>query len=156
MPVMIIKIRPIRTSMKLSIVLLTYLYLIPAYAGISILIEHPRYPANDSDVYRVECLNKCKIDVSALESGVRTVEPKILQEKISKIFNAGQDGIPMPAKESHRYLYRIKISEGSKKADFTLNYPLAYVGDEYVKYANLINLIEDLKRDLKKEIGSKQ
>lgn len=140
--------------MKTLLTLLTYLFLNTAFAGMTLQIEHPRYPANVSDVFKIECLQKCSAEVRTTNLVSKDIKLKDMTEMISKLDIKASE-VPVSDSESIRFLYRIRVKRNGKESSYILQYPLLYSGEEYVKYASMINTIEEIKREIKKDTGNK-
>lgn len=118
------------------------------HAGVSIQIDHPRYPSLETDNYTVKCAKNCAVEVRSRNPREGSVIAKKIQPIIKELM-----GLELPKKtSSQKVLYKVEAEDGKKKLQFELGYPKSYEGEEYKKYSRVVGLIEDLKRAIVSEI----
>lgn len=143
--------------MKKRIVLLSTIFVSFAQAGVSLQIEHPRNPSKVKDLYHVKCNGKCVLEMKTPSIVKGSTFSKIYREKINSLFEMKVKGdLPRSHENDRLVMYKIEVKDGKRSIDLVLGYPLSYMGEEYTKYANVISIIEDIKRNMKLELTEKK
>lgn len=126
-------------------------------AGVTLKLEHPRYPSQVRDEYSVNCEKECAIEIVAEESGKTKVSQEPLQGKIKELMNLHVQGfLPKEPGNLRKILYKVKATDGDKKFDLLVGYPMSYEGTEYTKFSQLISVLEDIKRTMRTGIQEKK
>lgn len=143
--------------MKKLIMTLCAVYASATHAGVTLKLEHPRYPSQVKDEYSVSCEKECAIEIVSEESGKTKVSQEVLQGKIKELMNLHVQGfLPKEPAKLRKVLYKIKATDGDKKFDLLVGYPMSYEGTEYTKFSQLISVLEDIKRTMRTEIQEKK
>lgn len=122
--------------------LLTTLAVSHAHAGLLLTIEQPRRNYQN-DKYKIKCVTECALEVSGTEKAKKLSLSKDLLSKTKEVIEAEK---PQNYKGTDRLtLYKISGSDGSKKFELRLGHPTSYTGEDYLKYSNMVNLLEQLK-----------
>lgn len=138
-------------------ILLSTIFVSFAQAGVSLHIEHPRNPSQAKDLYKVKCNGKCVLEMKTPSVAKGSTSSKVFREKINHLFEMKNKGdLPKSHVNERLVMYKIEATDGKKSLDLVLGYPLSYIGDEYTKYANVISIIEEIKRNMKLELTEKK
>lgn len=128
-----------------------------AHAGVSLKLEHPRYPSQVQDEYKVNCEKDCAVEILSDDSGKVTAAQEPLSKKIKELMNLHVQGfLPKEPANKKRILYKLKATDGEKTFDLIIGYPMSYEGSEYSKFTQLISVIEEIKRIMRTEIREKK
>ncbi|MFP5387577.1 MAG: hypothetical protein ACLGHN_15990 [Bacteriovoracia bacterium] len=119
-----------------------------AHAGVSLQIEQQRSPSLAKDIYKIECDEKCALEMKATVTEKGTSESKVYEEKIKELMSMKKSGALPKSNTKGRQLYKIEANDGKNSINLVLAYPLSYKGKEYQKYLKTVSVIEDLKRSM--------
>lgn len=121
-----------------------------AWAGPRLIIEHPRYPYLQKDVYSVNCDQKCVVKISSEDPFSGATKLPLLQNKILSLMERMSKKEFPDFPESPRILYEIVVEDGKKKLEWKVGYPKSYRGADYTKFNDLIDAIDELKFIMRK------
>ncbi len=121
-----------------------------AWSGPRLIIEHPRYPFNQKDIYTVACEKECAVNITAIDSFSGSTAKPLLQEKIRALIAEYEKGEFPVFSESPKILYDLQVEDGTKKIRLKVGYPRSYRNQEYTKFNVLIERIEELKFIMRK------
>lgn len=139
--------------MKFFIIFLVFI-VSEAFAETSIVLEHPRYPSVQKDLYKATCETTCDVEInshSPLKGKTKSLE---LQKKIQQLINLEKQGeFPKISRDIGKTLYKGSAGQGDKKISFVISYPKAYSGKEYDKFTTVISLLEEIKDLMTKDLA---
>lgn len=118
---------------------------VSAWAGPTIIIEHPRYPFVQKDIYTVKCDVECEVTISSMEPFQGSTKLALLPEKIRALISRSEKGEFPAFPGTPRMLYDIHAEDGERKFDLKVGLPKSYRGTEFTKFTVLIDLIEEIK-----------
>lgn len=122
--------------------LFTTLAMSQAHAGPLLNIEQPRRNYKN-ETYNIKCVTECAIEVSGTEKAKKLSLSKDLLAKTKEVIQVEK---PANYQGTDRLtLYKVSGSDGPKKFDLRLGHPTSYSGEEYLKYAKVVSLLEELK-----------
>lgn len=143
--------------MKLLTITLCAIFVSYAEAGVTLKLQHPRYPSKVEDTYSVKCEKDCAVEIISNDPAKGTATSEPLQTKIKELLNLYTSGfLPKEPVKQQRILYKLTASDGTKKFDLVIGNPMDYVGVEYTKFSQLINVIEEIKYAMRTEIQEKK
>lgn len=136
--------------MKRTLILLIILFSTASFAGVEMLIEHPRNPSQKKDHYKINCDKKCAVEIVALNSASGEVDERI-QAQVKELFTLS---LPENSKtKSSRIVYTVTANDGDKKIELRLGHVEEYKGEQLEKYLGVISYIETLKKSLRAELA---
>ncbi|MFP5386165.1 MAG: hypothetical protein ACLGHN_08810 [Bacteriovoracia bacterium] len=139
--------------MKRSSILTLLLFVSTAHAGVSLHVEHPRNPSHAIDHYKIKCDAKCALEIQSPSPGKGSSSSELYQAKIKELLSMKSAGtLPETKVNARPVLYKIEASDGKNSINLVLAYPLSYEGEEYIKYVNVISVIEEVKRSMVLEL----
>lgn len=135
--------------MKRTLILFILLFSTELFAGVNIVIEHPRNPSHLKDRYSIDCQKKCALEIQ----NMNPVKGEVNENFESKVKGIWSLGIPKDVKiRESRVLYSVKAKDGDKIVEFKIGHPDLYEGEELSKYLGVISYIEELKRTMRSEL----
>ena len=135
--------------MKRTLIVFIFTLSTFAQAGVNLIIEHPRHPNQQLDKYKVNCDKKCVLEIDALNPEKGYGDSKF-NSQVKSLWS-----VPLPKEvniRDHKVLYKVTAIDGDKKIEFKIGYSDIYSGEELVKYLNVIQYIETLKRTMRSEL----
>ncbi|MES2528916.1 MAG: hypothetical protein V4598_17655 [Bdellovibrionota bacterium] len=121
-----------------------------AWSGPRLIIEHPRYPFLQKDIYTVACEKECAVKISSTDPFSGSTAKPLLQEKIRALITEYEKGEFPVFSESPKILYDLQVEDGTKKFRLKVGYPRSYRNQEYTKFNLLVERIEELKFIMRK------
>lgn len=140
------------------VLMLIFLFISAAEAGVSLTIEHPRYPSHQEDIYKIKCNGKCELEILKRKPSKGAAKvTSVYSSKISELIKLkDKGGLPQSKTNAKPVLYKIEAQEGKKSVNLVLGYPLSYEGEEYKRYVAVVSIIEELKREMSLELTEKK
>ena len=120
------------------------------WAGPRLIIEHPRYPFQQKDVYTVNCDQECVVTISSDDPFSGSTKENLLRDKIRSLLSRMEKKEFPLFPDSPRRLYDITVEEGPKKQTLKVAYPKSYLGADYDKFNALVEAIEEIKFIMRK------
>ncbi len=145
----------IRLTDKMQMKLLTLITFMScligtAWSGPRLIIEHPRYPFQQKDIYTVACDKECAVTINSMDPFSGSTAKPLLQEKIRALITQYEKGDFPVFSESPKILYDLQITDGKKEIRLKVGYPKSYRNQEYTKFNVLVERIEELKFIMRK------
>lgn len=136
--------------MKRTLTALIILITTTAYGGVNIVITHPRNPSQKKDLYKVNCEQKCAVEIVASDSKKGELDEKF-QVRVKELFSLS---LPENSTKSFgRLVYTVTAVDGDKKIDLRLGHVEDYEGKQLEKYLDVISFIETLKKSMRSELA---
>jgi hypothetical protein len=141
----------IKTFLKIAVLFSSF-----AHAGVSLELEHPRFPSRQKDRYKIDCTTTCALEIISLSPQIGSSVSPIFETKIKELLSLKKQGFLPAEKSLDKILYKIIVTDGDEKLSTFIGYPRSYEGTEFSKYSQLISVLEEIRLNMKLELETNQ